>query len=140
MLAMNRIFVLGALTAAAVFPRAALAQTSYDTSGNSLMQGNYFIRQVMNAKLTSLGQVGEASSLTGTISFNGNGSYTLKGQVSDTTVSSGAPQPLNITGVYAVSASGTLAMENPLSPGDTIFGGVGRSALEIGRASCRVRV
>ena len=129
MLAMNRIFVLGALTAAAVFPRAALAQTSYDTSGNSLMQGNYFIRQVMNAKLTSLGQVGEASSLTGTISFNGNGSYTLKGQVSDTTVSSGAPQPLNITGVYAVSASGTLAMENPLSPGDTIFGGVGRSAL-----------
>jgi uncharacterized protein (TIGR03437 family) len=106
-----------------------LAQNSFDTSGNSLLQGTYFIRHVINANLTSLGQIGEAVSLTGTISFDGNGSYTFNGQVSDTTVSSGAPQPLSVTGIYAVSASGTLAMENEWSPGDTIFGGVGKSAI-----------
>lgn len=126
MLAMNKILFLSALTAAALLPGPASAQTTYDTSGNSLLQGNYFIRQVI---LTSQGQIGEAVSLTGTILFDGKGSYTLKAQVSDNTISSGAPQPLNLTGVYAVSASGTLAMENPWSPGDTIFGGVGKSAV-----------
>jgi uncharacterized protein (TIGR03437 family) len=125
----NRIPVLAAFLAAALLPEAGLAQINYDTTGNSLLQGNYFIRYVGNANLTSLRQIGEAVSLTGTISFDGNGSYTFNGQVSDTTVSSGAPQPLSVTGVYAVSASGTFAMENPWSTGDTIFGGVGKSAI-----------
>src|ERR1017187_3318031 len=74
MLAMNRILFLGALLAAALLPATALAQSNYDTSGNSLVQGNYFIRQVMNAKLTNLGQIGQAASLTGTISF---GAYSM---------------------------------------------------------------
>ena len=125
----NRILLLGAFLAAALLCGPALAQNNYDTSGNSLLLGNYFIRHVINANLTISGQIGEAVSLTGTVSFDGNGSYTLNGQISDNTVSSGAPQPLNTTGVYAVSASGTFAMENPWSPGDTIFGGVGKSAI-----------
>src|ERR1035441_6149217 len=130
----NRIPVLGAFLAAVLLCGPVLAQNSYDTSGNSLLQGTYFIRHVINANVTSLfadavgARIGEAVSLTGTISFDGNGSYTFNGQVSDTTIASGAPQPLSITGVYAVSASGTLAMENEWSTGDTIFGGVGKSA------------
>jgi hypothetical protein len=127
--AMNRTLLLGAFLAAAPLCGPGLAQNSFDTSGNSLLQGTYFIRHVFYANVTSLGQIGEAVSLTGTISFDGNGSYTFNGQVSDTTISSGAPQPLSITGIYAVSASGTLAMENEWSPGDTIFGGVGKSAI-----------
>jgi hypothetical protein len=67
--------------------------------------------------------------LTGTVVFDGNGNYALTAQVSETTVSSGAPQSMNFTGSYAVSSSGMFAMDNPLSTGDTIDGGVGTSAL-----------
>jgi uncharacterized protein (TIGR03437 family) len=119
----------GALAAAMALPGAILAQNNFDNSGNSLVMGTYFVRQVLNANLSSIGQIGEAESLTGTATFDGMGNYTLTAQVSDTTVSSGAPQSMSFTGTYAVSSSGVFIMDNPLSSGDSIFGGVGKSAL-----------
>jgi uncharacterized protein (TIGR03437 family) len=115
---------------ASLLPVSGQAQNSFDTSGTALLKGSYFIRQVLNANTSSIGQVGEAVSLTGIIAFDGAGNYTLNGQLSDNTMSSGAPQSLSsITGTYAVNASGVLVMDNPLSQGDYIYGGVGTSAL-----------
>jgi uncharacterized protein (TIGR03437 family) len=107
---------------------AVCAQTSFDNSGNSLLQGTYFIREVWNGNLSNTGLIGEAASLTGTVVFN-NGTYTLTAQVADTTVSGGLPQSFSASGNYAVNASGMFAMDDPLSSGDTIFGGVGASAI-----------
>lgn len=104
------------------------AQTSFDNSGNALLSGTYFIREVLNANFSSTGVIGEAASLTGTITFN-SGTYTLNAQVSDTTVSGGAPQSMTLNGNYSVNASGMFAMDDPLSSGDTLFGGIGPSAI-----------
>jgi hypothetical protein len=127
---MKRRNLLSGLAAAALLPGVVCAQTNFDNSGNSSLQGTYFIRQVWNGNLSSTGTIGEAASLTGTITFSGSGTYTLTAQVSDNTISSGAPQPLSITaGNYSVNASGMIAMDDPLSAGDTIYGGVGPSAI-----------
>jgi uncharacterized protein (TIGR03437 family) len=127
---MKRRTLLSALAAAALLPGVVCAQTSFDNSGNSLLQGTYFIRQVWYGSVSTSGIIGEAASLTGTITFNGSGNYTLTAQVSDNTISSGAPQPLSISaGNYSVNASGMILMDDPLSAGDFIYGGVGPSAI-----------
>jgi len=113
---------------AALLPGLACAQNSFDNSGNSLLQGAYFIRQVLNRHLSRVRDNGEAVSLTGTVTFS-EGAYQLSGQVSDTAVSGGVPQPLLATGTYSVNASGMFVMDNPLSAGDLIYGGVGTSAI-----------
>jgi len=125
---MIRRSVLAVLGAAALLPCVVSAQQNFDNSGNALLQGTYFIRQVWNGNLSTIGQIGEAASLTGTITFSG-GTYKLTAQVSDTTVSGGTPQPLNVTGNYAVNASGMFAMDDPLSSGDVLYGGIGPSAI-----------
>ena len=130
---MNWKFFLYGIAAAALLPAVVCAQASFDSSGNSLLNGTYFIREVLNANISSIGQIGEAESLTGTISFSG-GSYTLTAQLSDNTVSSGAPQQLSTMGNYSVNASGMFAMDDPLSNGDTLYGGIGPSAI-VGSAS-----
>jgi len=117
-----------ALAFAALACSTVSAQNTFDNSGNSLLQGTYFIREVWNGNVSSVGQIGEAASLTGTITFN-KGTYSLNARVSDTTVSGGAAQPLVTTGGYAVNSSGMLAMDDPLSSGDIIYGGIGPSAI-----------
>ena len=79
------------LVAALLLPGAVLAQNNFDNSGNSLLKGTYFVRQVFYGNVTNLGQIGEAAALTGTATFDGNGNYTISAQVSDNTVSSGTP-------------------------------------------------
>ena len=81
----------------ALVPAILPAQTSFDNSGNSLLHGTYFIREVWYGNLTGVNQIGEAASLTGTITFN-NGTYTIAAQVSDNTVAGGSPQPLSSSG------------------------------------------
>jgi len=123
-------YLLSGLAAAALFPGVVCAQSTFDNSGNSLLKGTYFIRQVWYGNISATGTIGEAASLTGTISFDGNGNYTLNAQVSDNTVSSGTPQLLsNVAGSYAVNASGVFMMVDPLSTSDFIYGGVGASAI-----------
>jgi len=124
---MKRLFMSIAL-AAGLAPGALFAQQTFDNSGNSLLHGTYFIRQVWYGNLSSTGVVGEAASLTGTITFNA-GTYTVNAQVADTAVSGGAPQALNTTGNYAANSSGMFAMDDPLSPGDVLYGGIGASAI-----------
>jgi len=120
--------LLSGFAIAALLPGLACAQNSFDNSGNSLLQGAYFVRQVMNRNLSRVRDNGEAVSLTGTINFSA-GAYILSAQVSDTAVSEGVPQQLTATGNYSVNASGMFVMDNPLSPNDLIYGGVGPSAI-----------
>ena len=118
-----------ALAAAASLPGVVFAQNTFDNSGNSLLRGTYFVRYLRNSNVNSLGVIGKAQALTATAMFDGNGKYTLAGQLSDNTVSSGSPVALTFAGSYAVNASGVFKIDNPVASGESVFGGVGKSAI-----------
>ena len=109
-------------------PGALLAQ-SFDNSGNSLLSGTYFVRQVVLDNLANSGLPGRARALNASVTFDGKGNYSLTGTVSDNTVSSGQATSFTFTGTYAVAAGGLFQMQNPLSSSDSVFGGVGASAI-----------
>src|SRR5580704_4808128 len=96
------------LLALAAFPWQSSAQ-SYDSSGNNLLNGTYYVRQVIYVIQDSQapgGSVGEAVNMQGTITFDGNGNYTLtNGSYLDASVGTVVTGVTN-TGTYAISASG----------------------------------
>ena len=64
---------------------------------------------------------------SGTITFDGAGNYTVSGTSVDNTVSSGAAQPLNVSGTYAIGSNGAGFIANPLYPtevNDYVYGAV----------------
>jgi len=126
---MKRIFSFAALLVALACSPAAVWAQNFDTSGNGLLTGTWFVRYVASDNLSTTGTVGRARSVTGTFSFDGNGNYALAGQISDNTVNSGASQALSVSGQYQVSSSGLLELVNPLDSTQTVFGGIGKSAL-----------
>src|SRR5947207_14581599 len=77
-----------------------------DTSGNSLLTGTYFVRQILFTNISNTGAIGRGRSLSGTASFDGNGHYTFTGQSSDSTANSGQAQNYNFSGTYAVTSGG----------------------------------
>src|SRR5271163_4710147 len=84
----NTIKVLVALLLCA----AASAQT-WDSSGNGLLKGTYYFREVVWIVGDSSGDLTQAISFYGNISFDGNGNYTLSNsQVLDSNV--GQQEPL----------------------------------------------
>ncbi|MBV9507544.1 MAG: hypothetical protein JO323_21325 [Acidobacteriia bacterium] len=114
------------LPLAAAWPAA--AQT-WDTSGNNLLNGTYYFRQVVWAVEDNEGDVGEAISLYGTINFNGNGQYTVSSvQVMD---SSGNGSPCTIgqsncsgygnSGTYSVASSGYGFLDSLITT-DEVYG------------------
>lgn len=101
------------------------AAQSWDTSGNGQLQGTYYFRQVVWIVTDYDGTIGQAISLYGNITFDGNGNYTLSAaQVFDSSV--GVPQTLTGTGTYSISASGFGFISSPISSGDNIQGSVAR--------------
>src|SRR5580704_10428572 len=84
----------------------ALFAQTLDSSGNSTLKGAYTFRQVEISQVDSNGDVSEATAVYGAITFDGAGNYTLTGTSVDNTISSGAPQPLNVTATYAIGANG----------------------------------
>ena len=126
-LAMKRILIYSAAVTCGFLPGLLTAQT-FDNSGNSLLQGNYFVRQVALDTIASSGAPARGQSLTGTFAFNGSGTFTVNGQVSDSTVSSGQAKVFTFNGTYKVSSSGVFQIQNPLSTADFLNGGVSKSA------------
>jgi hypothetical protein len=111
------------LFAAAVGP-GAVAQT-WDTSGNSLLQGTYYFREVIWIVGDTSGNFSDALALYGNIIFDGNGGYTLSNsQVLDG--AAGTLQTLSKTGTYSISASGYGFLSHPISTGDSVYGLVSR--------------
>ena len=116
-----------------LFSAAASAQ-SWDSSGNGMLKGSYYFREVFYAVGDGYGDLSEAVAVYGSITFNGAGTYTMQASVFDSSV--GAQQTLNITstapGTYSISASGYGFISNPLVSGDYIYGLVGQSGIFVG--------
>ncbi len=109
------------LLAAVALSWSASAQT-WDTSGNKLLNGAYYMRQVLWQVGDDSGNLGDGVSVYGEIVFDGNGNYSFTGNVMDPG-SAATPQPYSFTtGKYSISASGYGFMDNLLIQGETVYG------------------
>ena len=117
------------LCVAGAWPLAAQTPT-FDSSGNSLLNGTYYFRQVFYILADSNGDLSEAASVYGHITFYGNGTYAIPdGLVMDSanegevvtlacetsTDCTSATQAGTVTGTYTISASGYGYLSNPIT-------------------------
>jgi uncharacterized protein (TIGR03437 family) len=103
-----------------------VAQTQ-DASQNGLLNGSYRFRHVAVRAVDSSFNPKEITASSGTISFDGAGTYTITGTSVDPAVSGGSPTPLSITAKYAIGSNGTGYLTNPLfadDPNAYIYGAV----------------
>src|ERR1039457_6035066 len=123
----TRILTLAGLMASA------LAGQSYqfDNSSNLTLKGQYFVREVALRNLSAQGGIGEALSVVGIATFDGNGNYTFSGQLTDSASKAGAGSA-SFSGAYALGANGFLRITSfaltGAFPSDAVtfaFGGVG---------------
>ena len=61
----------------------ASAQNTWDTSGNGLLSGSYYVRQVAWVLEINYGDLGEGVAVYGASPFDGNGNYNFNGQIFD---------------------------------------------------------
>jgi uncharacterized protein (TIGR03437 family) len=90
------------------------AQPVLGSSGNGLLNGTYYMRQVFY--VVNSGAISQNLNVQGAISFSGRGSYTFNGSVQDS-ASTPTMSALTTTGTYELSASG----EGYISALDTSF-------------------
>ena len=76
---------------------------AFESSGDYLLNGTYYMRQVVY--YSSQGLLDQSINVQGTIIFSGSGTYTFNGSVLNTAVSSAAVAT-SANGTYAISASG----------------------------------
>ena len=104
---------------AATWPAAA---QSWDTSGNGLLNGTYYFRQVMwLGGYNSANALKEAIAVYGNIVFGGNGTYTLTAKVAD--AAENTVTSVTGSGTYTIGASGYGYMSTPLQFVDSQFEG-----------------
>src|ERR1022692_713574 len=148
----------GALLMAAA-PARVEAQ-SFDTSGTASLSGQYLFRYV-DFFNDANGNVTESCTLTGVITFDGAGKYTLSNtQLFDSAGTAGLGTCASLAGgTYGVQSNGIAQLDTPLFGGTTatLFGAFSKPLViassteddyfdlfvavqEIGRASCRERV
>jgi len=104
---------------------------TFDNTGNSLLNGTYYFREVIYAVGDTAGDLGGLYSAYGTITFNGSGSYTT-GTVTENALSSSGSgsQPLpTTTGSYTFAASGYGYFTEPLSSTLVDYGLVSNNTL-----------
>jgi len=108
------------LLAALALPCA--AQPPFDSSGDALLNGPYYLRQVFYFVEDEEGDIEEAMNVQGTITFNPGGTYNFSGSILDSSV--GTPQTYTSSGTYTISASGLgyISSPNPNFPTDQILG------------------
>jgi uncharacterized protein (TIGR03437 family) len=131
------------LAAIAGLGLASLQAQTYDTSGNSLLKGNFHFRQLAVTNWDDNGNPTEITAAYGVIAFDGAGNYTLTGTEVDNTIDDGMPQPLSVSSTslgvtgYVVGSSGAGWITNPLfptDPGSVIYGAVAQGVF-IGSAT-----
>jgi uncharacterized protein (TIGR03437 family) len=100
----------------------AVSAQNFDTSGTSSLTGQYLFRYV-NMFNDENGDITESCSLMGTITFDGNGKYSLSNtQLYDSLGTGGAGDCASLGGgTYGVQANGIAQLDNPLFPA-TLFG------------------
>jgi uncharacterized protein (TIGR03437 family) len=95
----------------------------FDSSGNGLLTGTYYFREVIYVLADNAGNFGRALAVYGNINFDGAGKYTLSGSnVFDSNAQ--VPQVLTSTGTYTISSSGYGFISSPIATNSTIYGSV----------------
>lgn len=115
------IFLLSSALLMALAPAPATAQ-NFDTSGTANLSGQYLFRYV-NFFNDANGNLTESCSLTGVITFDGAGNYTLSNtQLFDSAGTSGTGSCTSLGGgAYGVQSNGIAQLDNPLYAA-TLFG------------------
>jgi uncharacterized protein (TIGR03437 family) len=131
---------------------AVYAQTgaTWDTSGNSMLKGTYYFRQVYYIPSTTYeGYLGEAVTIYGTMSFDGNGNYTIAAsngvqlidysfdaeQVENYANCTATYPCYTTTGTYAISGSGYGVISSPYATGDSVYGLVSSNGVFVGSST-----
>jgi uncharacterized protein (TIGR03437 family) len=132
------------LLAAATAVYAQTTPTNWDTSGNSLLNGSFYFRQVAYSIGDDSGDLGDADAIYGQITFNGNGTYTITAAganggalILDAYNGSESALPAT-TGTYAISSSGYGYITSPAVSGDLIFGLVSANGVFVGSSTDNV--
>jgi uncharacterized protein (TIGR03437 family) len=111
------------LVSAAAWSAMPVAAQSWDSSGNSSLQGTYYFRELAWEVGDNYGDLGDELALFGTITFDGNGGYTISGSILDYDSGSNTPQNFpQTTGSYSIASSGLGFLSSPISQGDAIYG------------------
>jgi len=113
---------MGYLIAMLAFAAAASGQVS----SNSSLTGPYYFRQVLLVTDSSGTNVTDTRSGFGTLTFDGNGNFTINGQQ---LIGTSAPAALTGSGTYAVKAGGVTTLSSPLRAGTTVNARLGVGAL-----------
>ena len=109
----------------------AFAQTpTWDTSGNGLLKGTYYFRQVYYLIGYSDGSLSDAATAYGNITFDGAGKYSINGVFLDAT--NGGGNLNNVAGTYSIAASGYGFLSSPILTGSSIFGLVNQQGIFVG--------
>ena len=88
-----------------------LSAQTWDISGNSQLNGTYYFREVAWQVSDNVGNVGQGIAVYGTMTFDGNGHYTItSSQVSDSNVSGG--QPCSNCAGYPTSGTYSIGMSS----------------------------
>jgi uncharacterized protein (TIGR03437 family) len=104
------------------------AAQNWDTTGNGLLNGTYYFRQVVWYVGDEYGDLADATSYYGNITFNGSGGYTISNvQVVDAyygscTIPQGNCSGYPTSGTYSVAASGYGFISSLVASGDEVYG------------------
>jgi uncharacterized protein (TIGR03437 family) len=113
---------------------AGLSAQTWDTSGNGMLNGTYYLRQVFyQLSNAGTGGLNDAVSLYGTVTFSGTGTYSMSVTLVD--LAAQAMQSGTITGTYSIAASGQGFLSNPLSKTDSIYGLVNAQGIFVGSST-----
>ena len=98
------------------------AAQNWDTSGNGMLSGAYYFREVVWVVGDNAGDLQEAISLYGQITFDGNGNYTITNQSYNDSAKSAPSNTYSASGTYKISASGYGSITSPISNGEAVYG------------------
>jgi uncharacterized protein (TIGR03437 family) len=110
-----------------LLPAAFIAPLSAQVLSNATLNGNYYFRYL--GALTDDNFNSSARSFQGTLTFDGNGKYTVTGQGASGAVGGLRPRT---GGDYNITGGGIFFMTNPVDSGTNpafLFGGIGNGAI-----------
>jgi uncharacterized protein (TIGR03437 family) len=102
------------------------AAATGQVSTNASLTGKYYFRQILLTTDGTTANVLSTTSGAGTITFDGNGSFTISGQQLTGTA---APAVLTGNGAYTVQPGGFVMLTNPLMTKATVNARLGMGAL-----------
>ena len=125
------------------------AQTSaaWDSSGNSMLSGTFYFRQVVYSIGDQTGDLNDAVALYGIITFDGDGNWSISGSGANggaayvdaaNVGSNGLPVATGVaaaTGTYSIAGSGYGSISSPFLTGDAVLGLVSANGVFVGSST-----